>query len=230
MSYIIHKGDTGPSLTRTLVDASGDPLDLTDATVELAMLGAVEDTRAATVNDPEAGTVTFDWIESDTEAAGVITATWKITADGVTTTYPHAEVIEVVEQPTYIVTANDLIALLGDDVEDERAYSAIAYAQQSVSGYIGRPLTATEPDSVKRAVVIIASRICTSGTGGEIIQETIGSYSYQRAQTGHAGDASLITDDIKELLGPWRASMYSVDTPSPDTVSYGDLPQWDVKW
>ena len=92
--FYIKKGDTAPSVEATLKRADNTPIDLSDASSINFHMGALDE--AAVIVDAEAGTVRYDWQASDTEAAGVFEAEFKITwGDGREQTVPNRGSIKV---------------------------------------------------------------------------------------------------------------------------------------
>lgn len=84
--FEITQGDTSPSLSATLEDAVGDPVDLNDATVQLIMepqRGAdltPTATGSAFIEDPPvAGNVRFDWVVGQTDVPGGYDGRWLVT-------------------------------------------------------------------------------------------------------------------------------------------------------
>lgn len=74
--------DTAPSVFGTLTDSAG-PIDLTDATVRFQMRSAIDlrftVNATATVVDPTAGTVRYDWQPGDLAVTGNFVSRWQIT-------------------------------------------------------------------------------------------------------------------------------------------------------
>lgn len=83
--FTIRQNDLGEPIAAVLVDSSGAPVDLTDATVvfQLAPIrgGALVVDAAADLGD-DAGTVSYTWLDGDTAAAGWFLASWQVTFDG----------------------------------------------------------------------------------------------------------------------------------------------------
>jgi hypothetical protein len=106
-SFWMKQGDTGPVLRKQMLDADGDPVDLTGATdVEFHM--RLEGATTAAVNaaadpDPDQGTNTgyieYQWIEADTATPGTYEAEFQATlADGTIVTWPNrGHMIGVIE-------------------------------------------------------------------------------------------------------------------------------------
>jgi len=95
LKHYLKRGDTGPSIRRTLIDPeTGLTVDLTDATAEFVMVERDTLTEvirtAATIESPEtAGIIRYDFSASDTSAAGSYFAEFQVEfSDGSIITYP----------------------------------------------------------------------------------------------------------------------------------------------
>lgn len=77
------KNDRRTALADTLVDADGDPIDLTGHTVALLMKNNAGTTKvnysAATVDDATSGEVSYSWALGDLDTAGVYWYWWRVT-------------------------------------------------------------------------------------------------------------------------------------------------------
>jgi hypothetical protein len=82
MATTIRQGDREPSLTSTLREDTGVPVDLTDATVWLHLYDTTtRDERlyaeARVVGEGD-GTVLYEWQPSDTDRVGEFNAAWEV--------------------------------------------------------------------------------------------------------------------------------------------------------
>jgi len=89
----IKRDATGPTFRATLVDAEGEPIDLTGATVAFRMRNErtqrIKVDAAATVTDSTAGRVAYSWLAADTDEAGIFSAEVVVTfADGRIEVFP----------------------------------------------------------------------------------------------------------------------------------------------
>ena len=116
-----------------------------------------------------------------------------------------------------IITETELAVMAKRPVDAAEAVPVVSLAISIIGGYLGRELTNNEPWRVKEAILLVATRLLNDGGAGEIVSETIGSYTYSRARTGNG--SRFITPDIAALLAVDRGTAYCVDTPSPATVS-----------
>lgn len=103
MAFIIKQGDTSPSLVATLLSSSREPAALTGATVQFHMRGsrasATPITGEATIVDPTAGQVRYDWATGDTATAGDYIAEFEVTyLDGAIETFPNDGYMDVTIQ------------------------------------------------------------------------------------------------------------------------------------
>lgn len=91
-------GDTAPFVRHTLVDAAGQPVDLSGAAVQFIVATMVVATRTILVNaagtvtqvgDGSRGEVLYQWAAGDTDVAGEHIYEWEVTyANGEIQTFP----------------------------------------------------------------------------------------------------------------------------------------------
>lgn len=94
-TFYLKAADTAPVLEATLEDASGEPIDLTGASVGFAMIeprnGATVIDAGANVADAANGLVRYPWADGDTDTPGRYRAEFVVTyADGTVETFPNA--------------------------------------------------------------------------------------------------------------------------------------------
>lgn len=93
--FYIKRGDQGPSLMATLLDANDAPINLTTADTILFKMGATIDSAVVIVS-AAAGTVRYDWDTGDTSRAGVFKAEFEIEwNDGRKQTVPNDGYINI---------------------------------------------------------------------------------------------------------------------------------------
>jgi len=87
--FVLKKGDLLPVIIRTLKDAAGAAVDLTGTTCKFIMrrVGAsAPKVNTAAVVDPDQvnnkGKVSYTWVGTDTDTAGVYEAEWQVTFSG----------------------------------------------------------------------------------------------------------------------------------------------------
>ena len=100
MSFKIKENDTTPSLRASLLNGSGDPVDLIGTTVRFYMrlMGSNSTTidASASVISEANGIVQYDWVDGDTADVGSYQAEFEVTyADGNIETFPNANYIGV---------------------------------------------------------------------------------------------------------------------------------------
>lgn len=100
MTFSIKQNDTAPSLRATLLNGSGNEIDLTGATVRFHMreLGKTTTTvnQPATVINASGGIVQYDWVAADTDVIGSYQAEFQVTySDGTIETFPNDSYIRV---------------------------------------------------------------------------------------------------------------------------------------
>jgi hypothetical protein len=100
MSFKIKENDTTPSLRASLLNGSGDPVDLIGTTVRFYMrlMGSNSttiDASASVINEAN-GIVQYDWVAGDTADVGSYQAEFEVTySDGNIETFPNANYIGV---------------------------------------------------------------------------------------------------------------------------------------
>mgnify|MGYP000962755255 FL=1 len=100
MSFKIKENDTTPSLRASLLNGSGDPVDLIGTTVRFYMrlMGSNSTTidASASVISEANGIVQYDWVDGDTADVGSYQAEFEVTySDGNIETFPNANYIGV---------------------------------------------------------------------------------------------------------------------------------------
>jgi len=100
MSFKIKENDTTPSLRASLLNGSGDPVDLIGTTVRFYMrlMGSNSTTidASASVISEANGIVQYDWVAGDTADVGSYQAEFEVTySDGNIETFPNANYIGV---------------------------------------------------------------------------------------------------------------------------------------
>jgi hypothetical protein len=97
--FYIKRNDTASAFQVTLLDANGDAVDLTGATVKFIMSkGATAKVSSpAVVVSAAAGEVRYDWAAGDTDEGGFFRAEWEVTdAANRVQTFPNPGYDEVV--------------------------------------------------------------------------------------------------------------------------------------
>lgn len=84
--FTLAQGDRLPSITATLIDASGVAVNLTGLSVTFKMRLSDESrpaiTGGATITDAINGKVRYDWASGDTDTPGLYLVTWAVTFAG----------------------------------------------------------------------------------------------------------------------------------------------------
>lgn len=97
-TFTIKRGDTSPSLRRTLEDFAG-AVNLVGASVNFKMVDsefAVVVSRSAVVEDGAGGVVVFEWQAADTSTPGVFFGEFEVTyADNTRETFPNADYVKI---------------------------------------------------------------------------------------------------------------------------------------
>lgn len=93
VDFVLKQGDTSPSLAITLMDAAGNPVDLTGASVRFHMKPidspTVKIDATATVTDAANGKVRYDWQTGDSDTLGFFQGEFEVTfSDGTVGSFP----------------------------------------------------------------------------------------------------------------------------------------------
>lgn len=132
----------------------------------------------------------------------------------------------VYSRPTADVTVVDYNELWGDPVQVARlapgfsnseVVAAILAAEAAVRAWVTTSISSPVSERVGYAVALLASRaLTTPSSGSNIVSETMGDYSVRYASTAPGG--LFISDDIAELLAPWKPLVLSTYT-GPDATA-----------
>lgn len=105
IDYFLKQGNTDPSIQSTLTDASGDPIDLRNASgVEFQMRhathGFVAVDASADILDAVNGVVGYSWSDGDTDTTGLYYGEWVVTySDGSVGSIPNDGFIQLYISP-----------------------------------------------------------------------------------------------------------------------------------
>ena len=95
----LKRGDTRHAIRAVLKDATGSPVDLTDCSVSFHMaplLRPVTISRAAHIENADAGEVWVVWVPGETDVSGIYQAEFKVTwPDGRKETFPNSGYISI---------------------------------------------------------------------------------------------------------------------------------------
>lgn len=97
---IVKEGDTAPNPTSTLTDGSGNPVNLTGASVT-ARLEKLNETivfeRTAVIDNAVGGIVHYAWQAGDTANPGAYRLEWQVTfSGGAVETFPQRYYLEII--------------------------------------------------------------------------------------------------------------------------------------
>lgn len=98
--FHIKQGDTSPAIEAILEDESGNPVDLTNSTVQFHMkkpnADSVKVDAPANIIEAKEGQVRYGWAEGDTDTTGRYHAEWEVTyADDTVETFPNSGYLEI---------------------------------------------------------------------------------------------------------------------------------------
>ena len=93
MTHTIKRNDTSPDIQGTCLDAAGNAVDITGATVRFHMFdknGTEVVDAAATIVTAASGIVKYSWIAADTATAGIFMSEFEVTySDASIETFPN---------------------------------------------------------------------------------------------------------------------------------------------
>lgn len=217
VDFVISQGNTIPSVTATITDPTGNPVNLTSATVTFVMRSEQQASAtvnaAATIVSAPAGTVSYTFTTAQTGTPGLYNAQFNVTeSGGGTYTYPNVGFMSIEVQPSLasmpqtlvsIADAKDVLNFLADDdVHDTK---------------IQRWINACQP---------VIERIT-----GPIVQQTIEEWHdggvYQvvlrrRPSTALGTSPVLIINDCTEYIGPVPFPLAIVGSPD-EAVLYSTM-------
>ena len=106
VDFYIKRHDTRPPLVKNLLDADGNPADLSTANTVVFIMtagtAAKVDRVPVVVTDAPAGEVAYQWAEADTDTSGVYDGEFEVTfTDGGVQTFPNPK---------------KMVILVGDDL------------------------------------------------------------------------------------------------------------------
>jgi BppU N-terminal domain len=116
---VLRQGDTTPALQQTILDASGNVVNLTGATVTFVMRALTSTTPVvntnATILNAANGTVQYSWAAADTATAGLYMGEFHVTlSGGGTYTYPNDGYLDIWIEDNLITAGGAQIVSLGD--------------------------------------------------------------------------------------------------------------------
>jgi hypothetical protein len=115
--------------------------------------------------------------------------------------------------PEPIIPPADVLVVL-PDLSSEEADRAARMATLAVQTYLYPcPVPDPLPVPVYQAAMILATRAASvpTGVGGQIVGESIGSYSYRLAAPLSGADALVVGDQVAQLLEPWACKKTAYD-------------------
>ena len=203
--FVIKQGDTLPLLTQTLTDSSGNPINLTGATVNLVVRSLVSATplinAPATVISPTAGTVSFAFSAAETATTGTFMATFVVTNGAAQQTYPTDGYLSIaIEESLTTPGGNSLVSL--SDVKD---YMNIPTSDKTRDHKLMQMITGIQP----------------------VIEHITGPVVQRQVEEWHdGGQASIILRQrpvyqvlaVSEYRGPVEWSLALVPNPQQGTI------------
>lgn len=208
------KGDTYPVPSVRLTDINGDPVDPAGWTISLERWTEMGEESSMPSTEAD-GVITFPWLVDDT-LAGTKWETMIRVLDGTNEYSLYAPVLYVHDTATLLCTVNDVVAIVGEGYSQYDILRAIEQASAAVTAWATLPISGPPvPLAVRRATALLAARAVTtvpgSPTTGDtaISSEKIGDYEIRYFADDLGTGGAEITDEIADLLLPWRPKVYS---------------------
>ena len=206
--YTLKRYDTGPAITATILDAFGNTVNLTGASVNFVMrpMTAVAPTTnlAATIVSAPAGTVSYTPTSTDTGIAGIYQAEFHITSSGgVKTTFPTAGYLEIQIEEDLITPGGSRIVGVGE----AKAYLGFQDSDKSRDAKLLRFIDAMTP--------------VVEGITGPIVQRTIQNELHDgggRQFLSLRNRPVITVSAVTEYRGPIAYPLTQIATPDLGTI------------
>jgi hypothetical protein len=136
--FTIRQGDTASTLYDQLLDADGNPVDITGAAVALKLVPLeggepIVDNEAAIITDAAQALVERDWQSGETDAPGFYLGSWRVTfSGGDVQTYPNAGffLVRITEHAPVVLGS---LYLTVEDMKDTLELSGLGYADKDIA-------------------------------------------------------------------------------------------------
>lgn len=207
------KGDTYPVPSLSFEDDEGNVLDPAGWDVTLNRW-AVTGEPSSMPGTIDGDVVSFPWLTDDT----LVGTQWQtsVTINDTSLQYTlSTSTLYVYDASTWLCSVSDVVAIIGDSYSQYDIMAAIEQASAAVTAWVVLPIGTPVPLAVRRATALLAARAVTAVPGSStneatISSERIGDYEVRYAADDDGAGATL-TDDVKDLLRPWRPQQYMGD-------------------
>lgn len=207
-------GDTYPFPSVQLIAQDGGVVDPSGLTVSLERWDAMgaESSMPGVIN---ANVIEFPWGTDDT----VTTTIWQTMVrvdDGSIQFSLPTPMLKVYDPTAMYCTVGEVEAIVGSGKYSQwEILSAIQVAETVVRAWVTVPIGSPVPSRVRMATALLAARALThfgeGGVGGPaVVEERIADYSVRYAESS-SGGMWLLTDDVANLLLPWKPRNYTTD-------------------
>lgn len=206
--YTLKRFDTGPAITATLTDGSGNALNLTGGSVNFVMrpMTAVAPTTnlAATIVSASAGQVSYTPTSTDTGIAGIYQAEWHVTlSSGQKLTVPTDGYLEISIEEDLVTPGGSRIVGLGE-VKD---YLGIQASDKTRDAKLLRFIDSMTP--------------VVEGITGPIVQRTIQNELHDgggRTFLSLRNRPVVAVSSVTEYRGPIAYPLTQIATPDLGTI------------
>jgi len=211
--------DTLPTPRAMLLGADGEPVDpssivsvtmhFTDTEPESLVAPLYTPVTFSVVGIQVGDTPQYDFaIPADKTTAAVKWLTKVVIVDG-SGTYTRVTAPIAVADFDALWATPPAVAKLSPGFTHSEYVAAILSAEEAVRAWVTTTIASPVSERVAYAVALMASRALTTPPEGvNIVSETMGDYSVRYATTAPGG--LYISEDIAELLAPWKPAMTSI--------------------
>ena len=244
--FVLRKGDTASPIESVLTDEDGAPIGLGGADVRFALAPAgggtlVVDYELADVvapgaaeGDPDRGRVRYGtpWLADEVDTAGLFLGEWQVEyASGEVQTFPNEGYLVVaITEDVGALTAGDLLEL-DPNLDAARAAAALRMARRAVAAFLAPVAMPADPLDPRIELVLLRHALTIAASkpdaGGEVVSESLGSYTYRLARSRATADALELAPTLQRELLPWaphRARAYSA------SIGLDTRPERPVDW
>lgn len=222
--------DTLPAPTVKLLGSDGGPVDTADIASVVMNFEDIRPEEFDSLGNPTYTPLSFTVTGTQVGSTNAFTFALTTQTTAVRSWRTTVTITEagggIYTRPTADVAVVDYNDLWGDPLDVQRlapgssnseVVLAILAAEAAVRAWVTTSISSPVSERVQYAVALLASRALTAPPGGtNIVSETMGDYSVRYANTGPGG--LFITDDIAELLAPWKPLVSSTYV-GPDDIT-----------
>lgn len=218
-AFVLRQNDTASPITATLMDDTGDPVDLAGATVKFRMIpigGGDPKVDAAAANDQNGngsdgskGDVSYAWSAADTDTDGLFLGSWVVTfTGGAVQTFPNGGYVLVRITPAAMVLGSNYTTV--EAVKKTRQLSGTTYADNDIEIAIGAASRAIDVvtnrhfyrDDPNEAAVV---RYYTPSSAGLVLIDDLIPDATNEVAVGRVSTFTELVENTQFVYGPLNA-------------------------